>query len=594
MTVIEKLSELREMMKQNSIDLYIIPTDDFHASEYVGDYFKEREFMSGFTGSAGTLVVTDSSADLFTDGRYFLQAQSQLEGTSINLQKMFTPGVPDILTFIADSTPSGGKIGFDGRTISSSFAKRLNEKLSGKNISFVPNVDLVNGIWKDRPPMSARKVWILDEKYAGISACEKVSIIREKLEENHSDYLLISALDETAWTLNLRGDDVECTPVFLSFMLIGRDSAVLYCNRNIIDSEVGEYLENIGVEIKNYEDIYSDISLIPSEKTVWIDSQTANYRIKNCISAVIKEDESPVVLMKSKKTEAEINNFRLAHIKDAVAVTKFIYWLKQNAGKDGTTELSAAKKLEELRRSQPGFLQNSFTPIIAYGAHAAIIHYEPTSESDVPIEKRGLCLCDTGGHYIEGTTDITRTVSLGDLTDEEKQMFTIALKGHLNLSAAVFKKGVSGENLDILARLPLWESGVDFNHGTGHGVGYVLSVHEGPQYINWKIRDKASHYPLEKGMVVSNEPGFYQEGRFGIRHENLLAVAQKETTSYGDFLCFEELTMVPFDKCAIDFSLMSKTDIDRLNAYHKKVYENISPYFDGEELLWLKDAVSPV
>lgn len=596
MTVIQKLAKLRQLMRERKIDIYIIPSSDFHASEYVGDHFKSREYMSGFTGSAGTLVVSADQAFLFTDGRYFLQAESQLEGSTIILKKMYTPGVPDIADFICDIVPEGGIVGFDGRVVSSCFAEKIVRSCAKKGAEICAEDDLVGMIWSERPPLSAEKVMILGEKYTGESARSKLERIRVKVSDAGADFILLSALDEIAWTLNLRGNDVECTPVFLSFMLLSSYGAILYCNPDIFDGDVLAYLKDTGVTVKDYEDIYVDLASLPRGKTVWIDPQYANYMLRRCVPDCVDviNKPCPVELMKAVKNDTEIENIKKAHIKDGVALTRFIYRLKTGAGKDGVSELSAAKMLRSFRESMDGFVSDSFPPIIAYAEHAAIVHYESGESTDVPILRRGFCLCDTGGHYLEGTTDVTRTVALGELTQEEKRIYTLALKGHLDLKSAVFQKGICGENLDILARLPLWSSGLDYAHGTGHGVGCLLSVHEGPQRISWKIKDDSVHYPLEEGMVVSIEPGVYLEGRFGVRHENLVWVRSKEKNQYGEFLNFEDLTLVPFDNDAVDLSLLTREEIGLLNAYHARVYKELSPYFEGEELEWLGRAVKPL
>lgn len=593
MKIAERLAELRQLMAHDDIDAYVIATDDFHGSEYVGDYFKEREFMSGFTGSAGTLVVLKDWAGLWTDGRYFLQAAEQLEGSTIELMRIARPDIPTIPEFLAEKIADGGRIGFDGRTISQAFVKEIQEKISSKGISFVWDRDLVDAIWTDRPELSAEPVWELDVEYAGLTRAEKLSMIRRKMHEAGGDMLVLTALDEIAWLLNLRGNDVRCTPVFLSYMLIQEEDAFLYINPGIISNEIKSKLNNLNIILKAYDDIYKDLGQLCNNNTVMADDKSVNYSIIQSIpsTARIIWQPSPVILMKAVKTPVEQQHIRQAHIKDGVVVTRFIHWLKTHIGKERITELGAAAKLEELRRDMDGFIEPSFDSIIAYGRHGAIVHYEPTAETDVEMKPEGLCLADTGGHYIDGTTDVTRTIPLGRLTDEEKRAYTIVLRGHLNLGAARFIEGISGPNLDYLARGPLWENGMDFNHGTGHGVGYILNVHEGPQRINWKIKNPVA---FKAGMVVSNEPGLYIEGKFGIRHENLVLVCNGNKNEYGQFMYFDSLTMVPFDKDAIDVSLMSDRELAGLNAYHRKVFEAVSPWFEGEELQWLKEYTAPL
>ena len=582
-----KITKLRELMKKNGMDAYIIVTDDFHGSEYVGDYFKVREYMSGFTGSAGTLVVLPDWSGLWTDGRYFLQAEKELEGSDIELMKAGEPGVLSISDFLYEKLADNAVIGFDGRTISCSFADRLADKLNNKKIKFAFNNDLSDYIWKNRPGISKMPVWELPVRYAGMSRRDKIAKLRRKIGD--IDYFIVTALDEIAWLLNLRGGDVDCTPVFLAFMIVGREDIRLFLHKEVLDDTIKDTLKNDGVSIGAYDEIYSALSEIEDGAHVLIDSDTANYMIRESINkdAVISVAESPIVLMKAVKNPAEMDNIKMAHIKDGVAVTRFIHWMKQEVKEGGVTELSAAAKLEEYRRAMEGYLGPSFTPIIGYGEHGAIVHYDPTVETDMELKPVGLCLADTGGHYMEGTTDITRTIPLGPLTDEEKKAYTLVMKGHLNLANAWFKYGLTGANLDYLARSPLWEYGMDYNHGTGHGVGYILSVHEGPQRIHWKVGDK--NIVLEEGMVISDEPGYYEPGKFGIRHENLVMVRQGKKTEYGQFMYFDNLTMVPFDKEGIDKKYMTDKEIEWFNRYQKMVYNNICEYFEGEELEWLKE-----
>lgn len=596
MSIKERLHALRELMYKKNIQAYIVVTDDFHSSEYVGKYFKVREYLSGFTGSAGTLVVLKDRAALWTDGRYFIQAEEQLKGSSIELMKSGQPNVPDITEYLYSSLNEGDTIGFDGRTVSNAFACKLIEALRDKSITLSYQVDLADEIWTDRPSLSKEPVWELDVKYTGLSRKEKLDSIREKMAETGADILLLTALDEIAWLLNLRGNDVACTPVFLAYMIIEKSSATLCVNKEILNDEIIHQLENDGISLADYNDFYSLISETDNDKIVQLDGSTANYCVIKSIpeSTKIIDSQSPVVMMKAIKAPAEMNNIRAAHIKDGVAVTRFIYWLKHNADKENITELSAAEKLEEFRAENDTYLGPSFEPIIAYGAHGAIVHYEATEETNVRMEPKGLCLTDTGGHYLEGTTDITRTIALGKLTQEEKTAFTLVLKGHLNLAAAKFKYGICGENLDYLARHPLWEHGLDFNHSTGHGVGYLLSVHEGPQRINWNVYANPKRYILEEGMIISNEPGYYLEDNFGIRHENLVLVRKGKKNSYGQFMYLESLTMVPFDRDAIDTALLNSAELEWLNAYHKKVFDTISPYLNGDELEWLKKATEEI
>ena len=593
MTVItERLARLRREMAQRGMDGYVVVTDDFHGSEYVGDYFKARAYLSGFTGSAGTLVVLPDRAALWTDGRYFLQAAEQLTGSTIELMRMGQPGVPAIGAFLAQHLPEGGVLGFDGRTVSSSFAGTLEKALEAKHIRFAGGEDLVDAVWPDRPALSDRPVWELTG--CGLSREEKLAKLREKMAAADAAYLLLTSLTEIAWTLNLRGGDVACTPVFLSFLLIGREDAQLCIQPQAVPADIAEKLTACGVTMRPYGAIYDLLRGLPADTRIMADSATANYRIMESLShAEVLDQPSPAILMKACKTPEEMANFRTVHIKDGAAMCRFLYWLKHRIGKEPITELSAAAKLAAFRAEQPDFLDLSFDTIAGYGPHGAIVHYDPTPETDVPLHPEGLLLVDSGAHYRQGTTDVTRTIALGPVTQEEKRMFTLVLKGHLALAAARFPHGATGENLDVLARLPLWEQGLDYNHGTGHGVGFILSVHEGPQSFRWHSTD-GRRIPLEEGMVISNEPGYYEAGKFGIRHENLVLVRAGEATDYGQFMYLEPLTMAPFDRDAIDVALLTEPELALLNDYHKLVYDTVSPLLGAEEQAWLAQATAPL
>lgn len=593
MTVItERLARLRREMAQRGMDGYVVVTDDFHGSEYVGDYFKARAYLSGFTGSAGTLVMLPDRAALWTDGRYFLQAAEQLTGSTIELMRMGQPGVPAIGAFLAQHLPEGGVLGFDGRTVSSSFAGTLEKALEAKHIRFAGGEDLVDAVWPDRPALSDRPVWELTG--CGLSREEKLAKLREKMAAEDAAYLLLTSLTEIAWVLDLRGGDVACTPVFLSFLLIGREDAQLCIQPQAVPADIVEKLTACGVTLRPYGAIYDLLRALPAGTRVMADSATANYRIMESLShAEVLDQPSPAVLMKACKTQEETDGFRAAHIKDGAALCRFLYWLKTRIGEEPMTELSAAARLAAFRAEQPDFLDLSFDTIAGYGPHGAIVHYDPTPETDVPLHPEGLLLVDSGAHYRQGTTDVTRTIALGPVTQEEKRMFTLVLKGHLALAAARFPHGATGENLDVLARLPLWEQGLDYNHGTGHGVGFILSVHEGPQSFRWRSTD-GRRIPLEEGMVISNEPGYYEAGKFGIRHENLVLVRAGETTDYGQFMYLEPLTMAPFDRDAIDVSLLTEAELAQLNGYHRLVYDTVAPLLPAEEQAWLAAATAPL
>lgn len=596
MNVPEKLSALRAQMRQHHMNAYIVPTGDFHGSEYVGDYFKARVFLSGFTGSAGTLVVLEKEAALWTDGRYFLQAHAQLAGSGIELMKSGEEGVPKIEEYLVKQLAEGARVGFDGRTVSNGFVRRLAEKTKETHMIFDGAHDLVDLIWEERPPLSKEPVWELDICYAGVSREEKLKKLRESMREKKADACLLTALDEIAWLLNLRGNDIAYTPVFLAFLLVETERATLFVCEEILSGEIRKSLAQAGVDIAGYGQIEELVGALPEGTALLFDAKSVNYRLAECVPAHVKriEETSPVERMKAQKNEREMDNMRRAHVKDGAALTRFLYWLKHSVGKELITERSAAKKLCALRAEQEGFLGESFSPIAAYGPHGAIVHYGATEETDLPLEGRGLCLLDTGGHYLEGTTDVTRTVALGPLTREEIRAYTAVLRGHLHLAAAHFPKGTCGQNLDALARIPLWEQHLDYNHGTGHGVGYLLSVHEGPQRIYWRCPEEGRPAALEEGMVVSDEPGFYLADKFGIRLENLLLCRNDEKTQYGEFLRFETLTMAPFDRAAIDVSLMSEEELALLNEYHGQVYRTLKPYLTKEEAEWLAGETAPL
>lgn len=583
----EQIIKLRSEMRKRGIYAYIVMTEDFNGSEYVGAHFKVREYLSGFTGSAGTLAVTEDAAALWTDGRYFIQAAAELSGSGIALMKQGEPETPSIVRFLRDKMPEGSALGFDGRAVNADFARRLENALREKNVTLKTDEDLGGAVWENRPPISKRPVFALSERTCGLSRAEKLSKIRGKIRAEKADCLALSALDEIAWTLNLRGGDVEYNPVFLSFLLVFEDKAKLFAERSIFGEEITADLLKDGVEILPYDDIYDALTAL--DCAVWADPKAVNYRFLNSLENALKiEKTSPVEMMKACKNTAEIAAERSAHIKDGAAVTRFMMWLKNAVKTERITEISAAEKLEEFRKMGEGYLGQSFEPIMAYGEHGAIVHYSATEETNAVLEPRGLLLSDTGGHYIQGTTDITRTFVLGKLSDEEKRAFTLVLAAHLELLGAVFPKGVRGSTLDGTARKPLWEHGLDYKHGTGHGVGFLLNVHEGPQRISWYAANDA---PLAEGMITSDEPGLYVEGKFGIRHESLLLCEKAE---FDGFLRFSPLTCVPFDPAGIDRNYLTAEQITRLNAYQKWVRETLSPLLSEEERKWLEEVTKPI
>ena len=589
MTVQEKLTALRQLMSQHNIDVYLIPSADNHQSEYVGEYFKSRAFITGFTGSAGTAVITMDKAGLWTDGRYFIQAEKELSGSGIELYKMGNPCVPTVDEFLDSVLPENGVLGFDGRVISMSDGKKYKEKFAYKNVQVEDKYDLVDVIWAERPAMSEYPVFILEEKYSGESTTSKLSRMREEIKKVGATAHLLITLDDIAWLLNFRGRDVAYTPVVLSYAIIMMDCVHLFINEKKLSNEVQAVLAKDNVILHPYNDIYEFTAALTSDEVVLLDPARLNFALYNRIPTNIKivEAINPALLFKAVKNDVEIQNIKKAHNKDAIAHTKFMHWVKTTYDKETLTELSASDKLEAFRAEQENFLWPSFAPISAYGPHAAMCHYSSSEETNVVLEGGTLYLTDTGGNYMEGSTDITRTVALGEISDELKRDFTNVLRGNLALSRAKFLYGCSGQNLDILARQFLWSEYQDFNHGTGHGVGYLLSIHEPACRFNWRTIEETVR-PLEDGMVITDEPGIYIENSHGIRSENELLVRKDVKNEYGQFMKFEVITFVPFDLDAIDASLLNEEEKAQLNAYHKQVYDIVAPHLSDVERDWLK------
>ena len=591
-----KLEKLRSLMKENGIDYYVIPTDDFHASEYVGAYFETRSWLSGFTGSAGTLLVGQEFAGLWTDGRYFLQASQELEGTGIQLMKMGEEGVPSLTEYLTTHLTENMTLGFDGRCLSASFMEELNAALGDIKIQVVYEKDLAGEIWEDRPELSKKPAWFLEDENCGASFREKLAVVREEMKRKEAGSLLLTSLDEIAWLFNMRGDDIAYNPVVLAFCVITEKNVRLFIQRGSLNAEQEMKLVMEGVLLDGYLNVYDYMKTLDVE-SIWVNDQKTSYALMENIPNGVRmiKGMTPVAYTKCVKNSKEQENMRNVHIKDGVAMTKFMYWLKQNAGKIAMTEISVEEVLRDFRKAQKGFVEESFTTIAGYGPHGAIIHYHAAEETNAEIKPEGLLLVDSGGQYMEGTTDITRTFAMGSLTDEEKRDFTTVLKGNLRLGAVKFKEGCTGENLDMIARQPLWEAGLDYNHGTGHGIGFVLNVHETPARINWKGRPGyGENDPFKPGMIVSNEPGFYKEGSYGIRLENLILCQEAEVTPYGKFLNFETLTVVPFDLDAVDVTLLDNKEKQLLNDYHSRVYRELSAYMTEEELAWLKTATRAI
>ena len=587
----ERISALKKQMEIESIDVYIVPTSDFHDSEYVSPYFEARKFLSGFTGSAGTLVVSKNESALFTDGRYFIQAENQLKGSGIILMRAGEPGVPTVREYVGKLLPQGGNIGFDGRIVSAEAGKYYEKTASEKGGKILCSNDLADRIWEDRPPLVHSEIYLLEEKYSGKSAAEKISEVRKKLSEEKADVHIMTALDNISWLFNIRGDDIKCCPMVLSYAVITEDKAMLFADIDACGENVKKYLEKNGAEIFPYDEIYSYAAKL-SGKTIMIDESRANYslwaKLKDC-SIISKPD--PAALLKAVKNPVEIENIRYAHILDGIAVTKFMYWLKNNIGKRKITEGEAGDHIDNLRKEIGGehYIAPSFDTISAYGANAAMMHYRAGEDGGAVLEPQGMLLVDSGGHYFEGTTDITRTFALGEITEEMRFHYTLTVRSMLNLASVKFMQGCRGENLDILARGPMWEHGLDYRCGTGHGVGYLLSVHESPNSFRWKLTsDRPQSAALEAGMVTTDEPGVYIEGGHGIRIENELLCKTAENSEYGQVMEFETITYAPVDLDCIDISAMEQKDKDRLNAYHRMVYEKLSEYFEGDELEFLK------
>lgn len=590
MTVPERISALRSLMEEKGYDVYLVPTDDSHQSEYVGEYFKARAFITGFTGSAGTAVITKTDAGLWTDGRYFIQAAAQLEGSGITLFKAGQPDVPTIEAYITDVIPEGGTLGFDGRVVAMGQGQALKAALAAKNARIDYSEDLIDRIWEDRPALSSKPAFALGVEYTGESTADKLSRIREAMKKEGADVHILAALDDICWTTNLRGNDIEYFPLLLSYAVITMDDMKLYVDETKLTAEMKESLAKDGISIHPYNAVYEDIKGLSAKDGVLVDPSRLNYALYNNIpkEAKVIEQMNPEVLMKAMKNDTELKNIVNAHIKDGTAVTRFMCWLKKNIGKTEITEISAAKKLDSFRREQEGYLWQSFEPICGSGEHGAIVHYAATPETNVPVTTNGLFLTDTGGGYMEGSTDITRTFAFGELTDRMKEDFTTVLLCNLHLARVVFPHGISGFNLDAMARTPAWERGMDYNHGTGHGVGYLMNIHEAPAGFRCAVREKERNI-LEPGMVITNEPGIYIEGSHGIRIENEMIVRKGPKTEYGQFLYFEPITYVPIDLDAVDPNMMKQEDKDQLNAYHEKVYELISPHLNDEEKEWLKE-----
>ena len=590
MSTAKRVEKLRALMAEKGMDAYVVPTADFHQSEYVGEHFKARKFISGFSGSYGTAVITKDDGGLWTDGRYFFQATNELEGSGIRLMKMFVGDTPSVTEFLADVVPEGGTVGFDGRVMSMGEGEEFEEALTPKNIKINYSEDLIDEIWEDRPPLSEKPAFFLEEKYSGESTASKLARVREKMKEAGADIHIIASLDDTCWLLNVRGDDIDFFPLLLSYSIVTMDSVELYVDeRKLNDQILAEFAKN-NVHIHPYNDIYEDVKKLDPSLTAMIDPMKMNYALFKNIPCKTVEAANPEILMKAMKNPVELENIKEAHIKDGIAITKFMYWVKTRFDKEKITELSAADKLTSLRAAQDGYIRDSFEPLCAFADHAAMMHYSPSPESDVELKEGAFFLNDTGGGYYQGSTDITRTFVLGSVDQQMKKYFTAVVRAMMRLSRARFLYGCYGYNLDILARGPIWDLDLDFQCGTGHGVGYLGNVHEPPTGFRWYIvPSKNEHHQLEEGMVITDEPGIYEDGQVGIRIENEFIVRKGVQNKYGQFMYFETITFAPIDLDGIDPEEMSKDEREWLNNYHKDVYEKIGPHLTDEEREWLKE-----
>lgn len=586
----KRITALRAIMKREGIDYYYIPTADFHESEYVVEYFKARKFITGFTGSAGVAVIGQEEAWLWTDGRYFIQAAAQIEGSGFGLMKMGQEGVPTVMQYLGEKLQEGQCIGFDARVVNTNDAKEFAKIAAKKHGSLKTDNDLLDEVWTDRPALVHQPVDVLKDEFNGEATASKLARVREQMEKEEAQYHIISTLDDIAWILNVRGNDIPHVPVVLSFLVIGKEDAMWFVEENALSDAVKEMAAECGITIRPYEDVYAYAATIPENSTVLLDKRKVNYRITNALSETVHivSKANPSQLMKSIKNEIELENTRKAHLLDGIAVTKFMYWLKKNVGKIPMDEVSVSDYLQSLREQMEGYRDISFDTIAGYNANAAMMHYKAEPDTAAKLEPQGMLLVDSGGHYDTGTTDITRTFVLGPISDIQKKHFTMVVKSNLNLANVKFLYGCNGISLDVICREPIWKENLDYQCGTGHGVGYLLNVHEGPNSFRWQYRPGFDN-PFEAGMITTDEPGIYLQDQYGIRTENELICFKGEKNQYGQFMGFENITYVPIDLDGIDKQYLSAEDVKQLNDYHKMVYEKISPYMTPEENEWLKE-----
>lgn len=586
----KRITALRAIMKREGIDYYYIPTADFHESEYVVEYFKARKFITGFTGSAGVAVIGQEEAWLWTDGRYFIQAAAQIEGSGFGLMKMGQEGVPTVMQYLGEKLQEGQCIGFDARVVNTNDAKEFAKIAAKKHGSLKIDKDLLDEVWTDRPALVHQPADVLKDEFNGEATASKLARVREQMEKEEAQYHIISTLDDIAWILNVRGNDIPHVPVVLSFLVIGKEDAMWFVEENALSDAVKEMAAECGITIRPYEDVYAYAATIPENSTVLLDKRKVNYRITNALSETVHivSKANPSQLMKSIKNEIELENTRKAHLLDGIAVTKFMYWLKKNVGKIPMDEVSVSDYLQSLREQMEGYRDISFDTIAGYNANAAMMHYKAEPDTAAKLEPQGMLLVDSGGHYDTGTTDITRTFVLGPISDIQKKHFTMVVKSNLNLANVKFLYGCNGISLDVICREPIWKENLDYQCGTGHGVGYLLNVHEGPNSFRWQYRPGFDN-PFEAGMITTDEPGIYLQDQYGIRTENELICVKGEKNQYGQFMGFENITYVPIDLDGIDKQYLNAEDVKQLNDYHKMVYEKISPYMTPEENEWLKE-----
>ena len=564
----DRLSRLRKKMAEENIDYYMMPTSDFHNSEYSADFFKVREYFCGFDGSNGTLVVSKDEAGMWTDGRYFIQAENQMKGTGVTLYKMLEAGVPTITEYLVTNMKEGETLGFDGRVISTSIGEDLEKKLSQNKVNFRIDKDLAEDVWTDRPELPCHDMYVLPDELCGLSFEQKLSQVRDKMQEYDTEFYLLSKLDDIMWLTNFRGNDVECNPVALSYAVITKTDFTLFVQEKEITDAVKEYCEKSGIIIKDYHELISYLEEVKLSGDILFDKRNTNFLTYKTLEkkaqqagVSLKNKKDPTEVLKACKNDTELKNIREVYLRDSAKLTEFIYWVKENVGKIPMTEYSAAMKLDSMRAELPGFIELSFPTISAYNANAAMAHYEATEDNCSEVKAEGMLLVDSGGNYMGGTTDVTRTIVVGAISDEIKRNYTATVMGMLRLAKASFLEGCTGKNVDILAREPLWNMGIDYKHGTGHGIGYILNVHEGPQNIRWRFSSGQNEAPLMPGMIVSDEPGVYIQDGYGIRIENILEVVKRASGEYGQFLGFDHLTYVPIDLEAIDTEIMDKSDI---------------------------------